>query len=55
MTVLNFALSFLKIVTLGGKLLKILCQHGMNFFENKIDWHLVYEVDGYSLFNTVDR
>jgi len=27
----------------------------MNFFENKIDWHLVHEFDGYSLFNTVDR
>ena len=27
----------------------------MNFFENKIDWHLVYELDAYSLFNTVNR
>jgi len=41
--VLNFVLSFLTTVTLGGKLLKILCQHRMYFFQNKIGWHMVNE------------
>jgi len=25
-------------------------QHEMYFFENKIDWHLVYEDDAYSVY-----
>jgi hypothetical protein len=46
----NFALSFLRIVILGGKLSKCLSQHRMFFSEHKIGWHLVYEDDSYSLY-----
>jgi len=48
---LNFTLSFLRIVRLGGKLLKIFfCQHKMFFFGNKVDYYLVYKYGAYSLY-----
>jgi hypothetical protein len=50
MATLNFALSFLRTVTLGGKLLKIFKPAILYFFENRIGWHLVYEDDAYSLY-----
>jgi hypothetical protein len=45
---LNFALPFLRIVTLGGKLLKGFMQPRMYFFETKTVWHLAYEDVAYS-------
>ena len=45
----HFALSFLRIVTFSGKLLKILCQRRKYLFEIKTGWHLVDEYGAYSL------
>ena len=48
---LNFMLPFWRIVTLGGKLLKVLKRaQNVLFFKNKIGWHLVYEDGDYSLY-----
>jgi len=46
---LNFAPSFFAVVTLGGKLLKIFMPVSNILFDNRIGWHLFYEVGAYSL------
>jgi len=46
---LNTKSSFLGLVTLCGKLLKILMTAKMYFSENAKGWHLVCEHDAYSL------
>jgi hypothetical protein len=45
----------MRIVTLGGKLLKNFMSAQKELFENKIGWHLVCEDDDYSCINNVYR
>jgi len=48
MNVLNFVLSFLRTVTLGGELENCYVSTESTFW--KQEWHVVYEDDAYSLY-----